>query len=436
LTYINVKASAQTKVHQMPHNVPMKFTRRGWLLAGALLVTTGATAYLLTRGTPVDIAVVTQGDLRQSVVMSGRISTVERTDVASQTTARIEGIAVREGDKVRAKQALVLLRNDEAQAALVQANAAVAQAQARLRQIQTVQGPMADQQLEQARAVERQAQLELARAQDLLQQGFVSQSRVDDAMRVALSAKAVLLSASAAAQGNRTGGADLQLAQAQLEQAQAAQRAAAARLDQLILRAPADGVVIARSADPGDTAQAGKAILTLVSGSETRIQANVDEKNLKYLQLGQAAVATADAFSDRHFPARLTYIAPAVDPQRGTVELRLLVDPAVDYLRTDMTVSVEIITGHAANAVLLPTDALRRNGDGSLFVLVNRDGHAQIAPVKTGLQGSGTTEITKGLTAGERVILPGSLVAAGDKVREQNVRAPRATAQPASGLAN
>jgi HlyD family secretion protein len=168
LTYINVKASAQTKVHQMPHNVPMKFTRRGWLLAGALLVTTGATAYLLTRGTPVDIAVVTQGDLRQSVVMSGRISTVERTDVASQTTARIEGIAVREGDKVRAKQALVLLRNDEAQAALVQANAAVAQAQARLRQIQTVQGPMADQQLEQARAVERQAQLELARAQDLL----------------------------------------------------------------------------------------------------------------------------------------------------------------------------------------------------------------------------------------------------------------------------
>jgi HlyD family secretion protein len=202
------------------------------------------------------------------------------------------------------------------------------------------------------------------------------------------------------------------------------------------LRAPADGVVIARSADPGDTAQAGKAILTLVSGSETRIQANVDEKNLKYLQLGQAAVATADAFSDRHFPARLTYIAPAVDPQRGTVELRLLVDPAVDYLRTDMTVSVEIITGHAANAVLLPTDALRRNGDGSLFVLVNRDGHAQIAPVKTGLQGTGTTEITKGLAAGERVILPGSLVAAGDKVREQNVRAPRATAQPASGLAN
>ena len=125
-----------------------------------------------------------------------------------------------------------------------------------------------------------------------------------------------------------------------------------------------------------------------------------------------------------------------MDPQRGTVELRLLVDPEVNYLRTDMTVSVEIITGHAANAVLLPTDALRRNGNGSLFVLVNRDGHAQSALVQSGLQGTGTTEITKGLAAGDHVILPGSIVSVGDKVREQNVRTTRATAQPASGLSN
>ena len=420
----------------MPHNAPMKYTYQRLLLGAALLALAGTLAYLLMRGTAVDVAVVTQGDLTQSVVMSGRITAIDRTEVASQATARIESIAVREGDKVRVGQALARLRNDEAQATLVQTSAAVAQANARLRQIQTIQGPMADQQLEQARAVEGQTQRELARVQDLLKQGFVSQSRVDDAMRIALSSQAALVSATAAAQGNKAGGADLQLAQAQLEQAQAAQRAAAARLDQLILRAPADGIVIARSADPGDTAQAGKAILTLVSGSETRILANVDEKNLKYLQLGQAAVATADAFSDRHFQARLTYIAPAVDPQRGTVELRLLVDPEVNYLRTDMTVSVEIITGHAANAVLLPTDALRRNGNGSLFVLVNRDGHAQSALVQSGLQGTGTTEITKGLAAGDRVILPGSIVSVGDKVREQKVRTTRATAQPASGLAN
>ena len=284
----------------------MKYTHQRLLLGAALLALAGTLAYLLMRGTAVDVAVVTQGDLTQSVVMSGRITAIDRTEVASQATARIESIAVREGDKVRAGQALARLRNDEAQATLVQTSAAVAQANARLRQIQTIQGPMSDQQLEQARAVEGQAQRELARVQDLLKQGFVSQSRVDDAMRIALSSQAALVSATAAAQGNKAGGADLQLAQAQLEQAQAAQRAAAARLDQLILRAPADGIVIARSADPGDTAQAGKAILTLVSGSETRILANVDEKNLKYLQLGQAAVATADAFSDRHFQARLT----------------------------------------------------------------------------------------------------------------------------------
>jgi len=420
----------------MPHNAVMKLTRQRLLLGAGLLVVALGLGVFLTRGTAVDVAVVAQGDLAQTVVMSGRVSTAQRVEITSQTTARIEHIAVREGDAVQAGQAVVQLRSDEAQAALNEASAAVAQAQARVRQIQTVQRPMADQQLEQARALDHQAQQELARAQELLQKGFVSQSRVDDANRAALSSHAALLGATAAAQGNQMGGADLQLAQAQLEQAQAAQRAAMSRLDQLTLRAPQDATVITRSADPGDTAQPGKALLTLVGGRETRIEANVDEKNLKYLQLGQVAVVTADAFSERHFSARLSYIAPSVDPQRGTVELRLLVQPPVDYLRTDMTVSVEIITAQITNAVLLPTDALRRDGNGGLFVLVNRDARAHQVAVETGLQGTGTTEITKGLTAGDRVILPGSLVSAGDKVREQNVRTPRATAQPASGLAN
>lgn len=100
--------------------------------------------------------------------------------------------------------------------------------------------------------------------------------------------QAALLSATAAAQGNYVGGAELQLAPAQLEQAQPAQRTAASRLDQLIPCAPADALVIARNADPDDAAQAGNILLILAGGDATRIQANVDEKNLKYLQLGQA----------------------------------------------------------------------------------------------------------------------------------------------------
>ena len=378
------------------------------------------TAYALSaRGVVVQVALVSQGPMVQAVVTSGRIATAARTDVASQSTALIEHIDVREGDVVRAGQVLVRLRDDEARAALQQSDATVAEARMRIRQIQTVQGPVSDQQLKLAQANNHQTQQELLRTQDLRQKGFVSQSRLDEVQRAAIASRAALLAATAQANANQPTGVEVALAQTRLTQALAAQSVAAARLDQLNLRAPVAATVITRQADPGDTAQAGKAILTLVGQGETRINASVDEKNLKFLQLGQTARASADAYTDQQFAAQLTYIAPSVDAQRGTVELRLAVAPPVDYLRPDMTVSLEIITAQVPDALKLPSEAIRRDAQGNAFVWANRNGRAQQVMVKTGLQGIGSTQITQGLTAGERVILNGPVVGAGDRVREK-----------------
>lgn len=397
----------------------MKITSKRLGSAAALGLAALAVYALTSRGTAVEVALVSQGPMTQSVVTSGRIATAARTDVASQSTALIKHIDVREGDVVAAGQVLVRLRDDEAQAALQQSDASVAEARMRIRQIQTVQGPVSDQQLKQAEAANQQSQQELQRTQDLLNQGFVSQSRLDDVQRAATANRAALLAATAQANANQPRGVEVALAQARLTQALAAQRLAAAKLDQFNLRAPVAATVITRAADPGDTAQAGKAILTLVGQGETRINASVDEKNLKFLQLGQTANATSDAYTDRQFAAQLTYIAPSVDAQRGTVELRLAVSPPVAYLRPDMTVSVEIITTQVPNALKLPSGAIRRDAKGNAFALVSRDGRAHAVEIKTGLQGIGSTEITQGLAAGERVILPGPTVNAGDRVREQ-----------------
>ncbi len=384
-------------------------------LAGVL----GVVAYILfTRGTPVEVVAVSQGTMVQSVVTSGRIATAARTEVASQSTALIEHIDVREGDAVSAGQVLVRLRSEEAQAALQQSDAAVTEARVRIRQIQTVQGPVSDQQLKQAEAANLQTQQELLRTQSLLKQGFVSQSRLDDVQRAASASRAALQAALAQSNANEPSGVEIALAQAKLTQALAAQRLATAKLDQLSLRAPTAATVVTRSADPGDTAQAGKSILSLVGDSEMRINASVDEKNLKFLQLGQKATATSDAYTDRQFAAQLTYIAPSVDAQRGTVDLRLAVEPPVPYLRPDMTVSVEIVTAQVPNALKLPSGAVRRDAQGNAFALVSRDGRAHQVRIKIGLQGIGSTQVTEGLAADERVILPGSKVSDGERVRE------------------
>jgi HlyD family secretion protein len=409
--------------------------KRTYLFWIAALLVAGLGFYAWSqRGLAVELARVSQGPMVQSVVTSGRIASVARTDVMSQSTARIEQMLVREGDAVQAGQVLVRLRDDEASANVEAAQAAVAEAQARLRQLSSVQLPVSEQQLAQARAAAVQAEQELVRAQDLLKQGFISQARLDDALRQAQTARAVVLAANAQAQGNQTGGAEAAAAQARLAQALASAAAAASRLDNLSLRAPVAATVISRQADPGDTAQPGHVLLTLVSGAETRIETSVDEKNLKYIRLGQAARASADAYPDQSFAATLSTIAPAVDAQRGTVDLKLQVPQAPAFLRPDMTVSVEIITAQVPNALRLTTDALRRDASGKTFVLVARDGLAVRFDVTLGLQGVGTTQILTGLADGESVILPTTSAAAGDRVRPKSEAKAQGNAQPIPGL--
>ena len=404
-------------------------------LLGAVVVIFVA-VWIIRRGQAVETVQVMQGPLVQTVVTTGRVADNARTEVASQTTSRIEQILVREGDRVQPGQILIRLRDDEAQANARQALSTVAEARLRIRQIQTVLGPVTALQFEQAVATNRQAQQELARTQELVRQGFVSQSRLDDMVRAAQFSHAALLAAQAVAESNKPTGAELALAQARLDQTTAAQHAATARLDALTLRAPVAATVIGRANDPGDTAQPGKSILTLVSGTELRIHASVDEKNLKYIKIDQLAKATPDAFPDQHFEASLIHIAPAVDPQRGTVEVRLRINSPAPYLRTDMTVSVEILTAQIANGLLLPTGALRKDAAGAHFVLQNQEGKVHRVPVKIGLQGAGTTEITEGLRKGDSVILPGPLIEEGDRVREQAAAGPRGNMQPIPGLTN
>lgn len=402
----------------------MTLSRTKMIGIAALLLGMAAVWGFSRRGQAVEVVVVGEGPMVQSVVTAGRIVGVVRNEIASQSTARIEAILVAEGDRVQARQVLVRLRDDEASANLAQARAAVAEARARIRQLATVQEPVSTQQLAQASATEAQAAQELVRATELFAKGFIAQSRLDDARRIAITSQAALRAATAQEQANRGGGVEVALAQARLEQALGLEAAAATRLDQFSLRAPTAATVISRVADPGDMAQAGRAILTLVGGEETRILASVDEKNLNFLAVGQTARATADAYPDRPIAATLTTIAPAVDPLRGTVELKLRVDKAPEFLRPDLTVSVEIIVAEAANAIKLPTDALRRDASGANFVLVNRDGTARRVEVTTGLRGLGTTQILKGLAAGDRVIAATSVVEDGARVRETGVRQP------------
>ena len=160
---------------------------------------------------------------------------------------------------MRRGDVLVRLESDELRAALAQAVAAERQAQARLAGLRSTGRSATAAALAQADATLRAAQAELTRQQQLVAQGFVSASRVDEARRAVEVAQAQQASARAQTQAIADSGTDVVQAQAQLALARAATAAARARLAQATVLAPADARVLSRAGRAGADRAAGQA---------------------------------------------------------------------------------------------------------------------------------------------------------------------------------
>ncbi|MHB1125144.1 MAG: efflux RND transporter periplasmic adaptor subunit [Ramlibacter sp.] len=389
-----------------------------WIIAAAAVLMGLAFVAFSTRGVPADVIEVQPRPLLRTLRFSARVATLSRVDVGSTITGRVAQVLVDEGARVRRGQKLVRLESDELRAAVAQAVAAERQARARLAGLRSTGRSASRAALDQAEATLRAAQVELARQQQLVAKGFVSASRVDDARRAVEVAQAQQASARAQVQAGADSGTEVAQAQAQLALAQAATQAARVRLAQADVLAPAAARVLARHVEPGQIVQPGKALLSLALDGPTQLVAPVDERFLDQLQVGQPALVVADAFPGQPFPARVLSIAPAVDSQRGAVEVKLALQrEAPAFLREDMTLSVDVETGRRERALVVPLSALRAPGsDGAESVLVVVDGRAQERRVRLGLRTLDAAEVTEGLAAGDRVLRRG-ILPPGEKVR-------------------
>lgn len=388
-------------------NTALAFGRRHagrLLVAAALLLTAVLVGPRLLQGPEVAVLSVMQRDFVQSVVASGRIETPHRVDVGVQVTGTVRRVPVAEGQVVAAGAALIELEASEWQASATQAALAAQQARARLRQLREVQAPGAEQALREAQANHESAARALARSRELLAQGFIGQAALDEAQRAEQVARARAQTAQAQRDSAGPAGSDTAVAQATLAQAEAGAQAARARLAYTSVRAPVAGTVISRLVEPGDVVQPGKVLLVLSPAGETQIVVQIDERNLHLLRPGQRALASADAYAAERFAAELVFIHPSVDAQRGAVAVKLRVPQPPPTLKQDMTVSVDIEVARRAQAVLLPTQALRDADTAAPWVLKLQDGRAQRQAVQTGLRSNGWVEVLQGLRAGDQVV--------------------------------
>lgn len=458
----------------------MTATRRRllWLLGAALLL--GGLVFVgafWLRGPQVDVMEVRRAPLVRTLQFSARVATLSRVDIGSTLTGRVAAVQVREGDAVQAGDVLVQLEDSEWKAALAQAEATEQQARAHLAGLRGSARTAAQSGQAQAEATRRAADAALERARQLVAQGFYSAAQLDEARRAAAVAGAQEASARAQVQANQDAGTDMAQAQAQRDVARAASAAARARLAQTVLRAPTEARVLVRAVEPGQIVQPGKALLSLALAGPTQLVAQVDERFLDQLRPGQEAAVVADAFPGQRFAARVLSLAPAVDAQRGAIEVKFaLTGASPAFLREDMTLSVEVQTGRREAALVLPQSALRplvaggaansaapgsagasgavdaastAQGEASdasegpglqatREVLVVQGGRAQLRSVRIGMHTLGAVEVLDGLTEGEQVLErsagPDGTLRPGQRVRARPVAwTPAAAADPGNG---
>lgn len=456
---------------------PSKWRKR-LVMLGVLFLIFSIVAYAFLRpkkAVEVTLLSPIERTITESIASSGRVGAATETNVGVQTSGIVAQIFVSEGDQVIKGQRLAVLKNDVAEAQLAQSRAAlnraraefaettrpalssdiaastdqISQAKAQLTQqkanVKQIEKTVGRQQaaLRQRQAERDLSAKELERVTTLYQSGDYSRSQYDTAEkelrvaenRVAESQKAVeeaqaqLESARAgvaSAEANvsvnesrlettRTRSTPQQIEVARLRVAEAEQslRVAEEQKDNADVIAPFAGTVTKINTEPGQS-PGNQGVLSLVS-TDAEIRLSVDESNLADLTLGQEAVISSGTFSNSTFKATVSEIAPAVDVERGTIEITLTPNNPPDWMRPGQTVNVNIITSQAASRLLIPQTALAKNGERNI-VLVVENGKVIERNVAIKTPTAEGVPIISGLNASDQIISDVQTVKIGDEV--------------------
>lgn len=178
----------------------------------------------------------------------------------------------------------------------------------------------------------------------------------------------------------------------------------------LELKAAIDGVVSERTTVAGELVDKSKAIYTISDPAQLWAIAEVKERDIAAVKLGQDAAFTTLAYPGDKFHGKVVLIGNQVEAGSRTVEVRIVVDNADGRLKPGMFADVEIVTTILNNVLLVPDRALETDGE-SQIVFVALDGNRfEKRVVKLGLEQSGHVQILDGVKVGENVVTDGGFI--------------------------
>jgi len=383
---------------------PAEETRRRtpWMvIVPIILVLVAAAAWALTRKGAKEIT-VTQAKAVSSTSRgavlnaSGYVTARRQATVSSKVTGKVTAIFVEEGMQVKEGQELARLDDSYATRGL-----ALAQAEA----------AASSSALEETRVRIHEAQLEYDRAERLTRSEISSKADLDRA-RAQLDATRARLTAQSDQLTTARRNIDIQRQ----------------TLDDTVIRAPFDGIVVSKDAQPGEMISPVSAgggftrtgICTIVDMASLEIEVDVNEAYINRVHPNQRVEAVLDAYPDWRIPAHVITAVPTADRQKATVKVRIAFDQRDQRILPDMGVKVTFITDEPATAattemVEIPKGAVHRDGEQDVVYVVKEE-RLERRAIKVGGTEGEVARVTSGLSAGEIVALAGENLADGDRV--------------------
>jgi len=326
-----------------------------------------------------------KGEIRERLLLTGSLKPKEQVDVTPKSTGRVERIHVHVGDRVRVGDLLAELERDELEQQVRRAEAAIEVTRASLAQ---------------RRAELANAEAVLERAEKLRADGLIAPQDYEMQRTQA----AVVRS-------------QVKLSEAQVRQAEAELRELKIRLEQTRIYAPIHGQVAARYVDVGALVSPNTPVVKIVNLSTLITSANVPERDVGKLRVGNRALVRVDAFGDREFTGRVARIAPVLDAATRSANIEIEIPNPGGLLKAEMFARVELDLGTTREAVLIPREALVYRGAQAGVYLIKGD-RPEFQPIETGLTQGGKVEVLANLQPGTEIVGQGSaMLSEGDRIR-------------------
>jgi HlyD family secretion protein len=332
--------------------------KKWWIIAALVVVAIGAFVSLRGSGPQqIEAGIVASAYPSQAFTVlnaTGRVSARTKAAVSTKATGRLEYLGVQEGSIVKAGDLLARIENRDVTASLDQAQASLRAATANL---------------EQGLAELRDAEGNMKRSEDLVKKNFISSSTFDAALARFDKAKASVASFNGA-----------------IGVAEANVRAARVTVEQTLIRAPFDGVVLTKNANVGDiitpfssAADSKGAVVNMADMSTLEVEADVSEVSLGKINVDQPVEIQLDAFPDLRLLGKVSRIVPTVDRSKATVLVKIEFVEKDKRVLPDMSAKVSFLQRELKAEERKPVTAVqqaaitKRDGKDVLFVIDDKN---------------------------------------------------------------